>query len=187
MSVGKLKKIAARRVLGIDASTNSMAFCLYDQGEPTKWGEINFVGATVFERLADGQKKISSFSKDLEFDLIVIEAATFIQNKRTVILLSYAFGSIISALMRNGANVVEIPPITWQNYIQNKALTKDEKIEIQNLYPDKSKSWYSGKYREVRKQRTIKWVEDTFGVSLESDDVADAFGIGWAGVHKFTS
>jgi len=43
MTLASLVKSKASRVLGIDASTNSIAFCLMEDDKPLKWGKINFI------------------------------------------------------------------------------------------------------------------------------------------------
>jgi hypothetical protein len=50
MKLADLVKTKANRVLGIDASTNSVAFCLMENDKPLKWGKINFVGQDIYER-----------------------------------------------------------------------------------------------------------------------------------------
>jgi Holliday junction resolvasome RuvABC endonuclease subunit len=173
-----------RTVLGVDASTNSFAFCLYGKDGPIKWGEIDFEGKNVFERLADGQKKVLALGDELTADLIVFESAVFVQNKKTVILLAYSFGAIVSALMTTGAEIKEASPLAWQNYIGNKPLTKPEKQAIVEKTPKKSKSWYSNAFREFRKQRTMQWAKDQFGITVESDNVSDAIGLSYYAYHK---
>lgn len=179
-----IKKPDAVRVMGADCSTNSFAFSIFDNGELVQFGEINFYGNTVFERLADGQDKIRALREKLDVDYVAIESAVFVQNKKTVILLAYSFGAIIAALINSGARVVEVAPMTWQNYIGNKVLTKAEKTAIMEETPGKSKSWYSAAFRNFRKQRTAKWVADTFGYEVESDNVTDAIALGWVASHK---
>jgi len=184
-----IAKIAAQKkvntVLGIDASTNSVAFCLYDKNGPQKWGEITFQGNNVFERLSDAQRKLATQRKTLTADLIIFESAVFVQNKKTVVLLAYAFGAIVGALMKKGTRVEEIPPITWQNAIGNKALTKTEKEQIKKQYPDKSASWYSNKFRETRKQRTMDWVKKNYNIDVPNDNVSDAIAVAKVGFDKF--
>lgn len=175
------------RILGVDASTNSLGFCLFTKDGPEKWGEITFKGASVWERLSMGQKAVGLVADKLNPDLIVFESAVFVQNKKTVVLLAYAFGAIVSVLMRSGTRVEELPPITWQNAIGNKALTKTEKAKIQKQFPDKSSSWYSNKYREFRKERTRLWVKDNFDIDVKSDNVSDAIAIASVGHSKFAS
>ena len=167
-----------RRIMGIDASSNSFAYSIYQDQKLVEWGEIKFDGTSVFTRLHDGQRKLSSMSERLSVDLIVFESAVFVQNKKTVVLLAYVFGALISALMDSGADVKDIPPITWQNAIGNKALNKAEKLEIQKAHPGKSSSWYSNKYREERKDRTRQWVKKTYGLDIESDNITDAIAVG---------
>lgn len=173
-------------MLGIDASTNSLAFCLYGSDGPIKWGEIKFQGKTTWERLADGQSKMEEV-RDLGADLIVFESAVFVQNKKTVVLLAYSFGALVAAIMGDGKFVEEIPPVTWQHAIGNKPLTKDEKAQIAKDNPGKSSSWLSNKAREVRKQRTMDWVERQYGIKAENDNVSDAIAISSVGYSKFAS
>lgn len=185
----KMKKNygSVNTVLGVDASTNSFAFCLYGKDGPIKWGEIKFEGSTVFERLAYGQRSISAMKDHLKADLVVFESAIYVQNKKTVILLAYAFGAVISALINNGARIEEVSPLQWQNFIGNKALTKAEKEAIKNEFPGKSASWYSDKNRKYRKSRTTAWASDTFGIDVKSDNVSDAIGVAHYGYKTFGS
>lgn len=169
-----------KRVMGVDASSNSFAFSIFEDGQLIEWGEIEFKGDSVFKRLHDGQNKLKGLAKRLQVDLIVFESAVFVNNKKTVVLLAYTFGAVVAALMDSGADVKEVPPITWQNAIGNKALNKDEKAAIQKANPGKSKSWYSNKYREERKDRTRQWVKKTFGLEIESDNITDSIGVGYA-------
>lgn len=179
------KKTNARTVLGVDASTQSFAFCVYD-GKPVRWGEINFKGASVFERLSYAQRTITTLRQYLHADMIVFESAIYVQNKKTVILLAYAFGAIVSTLIGTDKPAVEeINPLVWQNAIGNKPLTKVEKDAIKNEFPGKSKSWYQNKSRELRKDRTRQWVSKTYGIDVESDNVSDAIAIAAVAYDKF--
>lgn len=172
-------------VLGVDASTNSFAFCLMDKDGPVRWGEIKFKGSTVFERLAYAQRNITAMKDLLAADLVVFEGAIYVQNKKTVILLAYAFGAVISALINDGAEIEEISPMEWQNYIGNKALTRTEKDDIRARTPDKSKSWYDNAFREFRKQRTNDWAKRHYGITVQSDNVSDAIGVAHYARDKF--
>ena len=172
------------RVMGADCSTQSFAFSIFDDGALVQWGEVFFVGRTVFERLADGQRKVRALKKELQIDKVVIESAVFVQNKKTVILLAYAFGAIMAALIDAGAEVQEISPLVWQRWAGNPPLTKAEKLAIVNETPSKSVSWYQTKYREFRKQRNVDNVNAKFGIHVASDNVADAISIGDWAVHS---
>lgn len=175
----------ASTVLGVDASTNSFAFCLMDKDGPIRWGEIKFKGSSVFERLAYAQRHIAAMKEHLQADIIVFEGAVYVQNKKTVILLAYAFGAIISALINDGAAIEQISPLAWQNYLGNKPLTKHEKAEIESANPGKSKSWYQNASRELRKARTMAWAKETYGIKTDSDNVSDAVGVAHYGVSQW--
>lgn len=185
--LAKSKYTNVNTVLGIDASTNSLAFCLYDEYGPVKWGEISFKGSSVFERLAYAQNVNRIIKSELQADLICFESAVYIQNKRTVILLAYSFGSIISSLMSKGTQIEDISPLVWQKEIGNNPFTKAEKEAIYKEFPNKSKSWYSNKIRDIRKERTIGWCKEMFNIDVESDNVSDAIAIAHVAYNKFGS
>jgi hypothetical protein len=181
----KKSKTKINKVLGVDASTNSLAFCQYGPNGPEKWGEIKFRGASVFERLAYAEQIVKLATDSLEYDMIVFEGAVYVQNKKTVILLAYAYGAIISSLAHKGAAVEDVNPIHWQRFIGNPPLTKDEKAVVVKDNPGKSKSWYDAKNRQTRKERTMKWAEDTFNIVVTSDNVSDAIGVAHYGYNSF--
>ena len=183
MSLADLAKPKAHKVLGIDASTNSIAFCLMNEKNPVKWGEITFEGADVYERILDAKNKIKSFKHELDMDFVVIEAAISVKSVATGMKMAYVFGAIMGELLSEGVEVVEVHPITWQSYLGNKNYTKVEKEAIKLEFPDKSDNWIKAKIRERRKQRTIDFVRN-LGIKTESDNVADAAGIAWYAVNE---
>jgi hypothetical protein len=150
---------------------------------PVKWGEINFEGADVYERILDAKRKIRSFKRELDTDFVVIEAAISVKSVATGMKMAYVFGAIMSELLDDNVEVVEVHPITWQSYLGNKNYTKAEKEAIKLEFPDKSDNWIKGKIRERRKQRTIDFVRD-LGIKTKSDNVADAAGIAWYAVNE---
>ncbi len=183
MSLAKLSKPRAHRVIGIDASTNSFAFCLMHEDKAVKWGEITFEGSDVYERILDAKNKIKAFKHTLDFDFVVIEAAISVRSVHTGMKMAYVFGAIMGELLAENVEVFEVHPITWQSYLGNKNYTKAEKDAIKSEFPDKSENWIKGKIRERRKQRTIDFVR-SLGVKTESDNVADAAGIAWYAVNE---
>ena len=77
--------------------------------------------------------------------------------------------------------VGKVSPITWQNYIGNKKISKDERAMIAVRNPGKSLSWYKTFERNLRKQRTMDFIEFQYKKTITDNDVADACGIGhWA-------
>lgn len=182
MSKSKLRYIGnPNTILAIDSSTNSMAFSLFIDRKLVQYGKINFHGNHVYERTGDANKKISQFLKDYDIDAIVIESAIYTNSQNTAISLSLVQGSILGASqMYKRAPIVSCSPVSWQNWIGNGKLKKEEKQAIRDLYGnDKSYSFYKTKEREFRKGRTIKKINIQFDTNLEDDDVADAVAIGW--------
>ena len=183
MSLAKLVKPKAHKVLGIDASTNSFAFCLMQEKVAVKWGEIVFEGSDVYERILDAKRKIKAFKHELDTDFVVMEAAISVKSVATGIKMAYVFGAIMGELLSDGVEVVEIHPITWQSYLGNKNFTKAEKQAVKDEFPGKSENWYKGRIRELRKARTITFVKG-MGIDTENDNVADAAGIAWYAINE---
>lgn len=178
-----LKKPIAGRVLGIDASTHSIAFCVFNETEPIKYGEIKFQGTDVYERIIDARKKIKALIDVFDADLVAIEAAVMVRSANTGLKMAYIFGAIIAEIIEDGKRVVEVHPITWQSFIGNKNFTKKEKDQVRIDFPGKSETWYKNKIRELRKQKTIDFFISK-NINTTSDNVADAAGVAWYVVNN---
>ena len=88
MKLAELIKTKAYRVLGIDASTNSIAFCLMENNMPIKWGKIEFVGADIYEKIYDAKCKVHAMLTELKSDYIAVEGAVLVRSPDAVIKLS---------------------------------------------------------------------------------------------------
>ena len=169
-----------KNILAIDASTNSMAFSVFSHEKLKKYGKINFHGRHVYEKAGDATRKLIPFLKDFDIDAVVIESAIYTNSQKTAINLAIVQGVIIgSSQMYFNRPVVSCSPVSWQNWIGNKVLTKAEKEEIKKENPGHSFSWYKQKEREKRKNKTINIVNIEFMTDIDDDDVADAVAIGW--------
>ena len=177
MTLANLVKTKAQRVLGIDASTNSVAFCLMENDKPLKWGKIEFIGADIFDKIYDAKIKMNAMLDELKSDYIVVEGAILVRSPDAVIKLSYVYGVVIAELMSTGASVITISPSSWQAYIGNKNPTKEEKAAIRVKNPGYADSWYKTQLRNMRKQRTVDYFNNKYKLDLTDFDVADAFGI----------
>lgn len=174
-----------KTICSIDASTNSLAFALFDAQQKTLGivGKINFVGKDTYEKVMDAGKKVKAFFDYYGgFEAIVIEHTVFMNSPKTAADLALVQGAILSAAGQSGTKIIgRVSPITWQNYIGNKRLTKEEQINIRSLNPGKSDSWYKGYERNFRKERTIKLINIIYDRKIYDNDVADSCGIGhWA-------
>lgn len=186
MSISQALKPKAPRVMGIDASTNSIAFAVLEGEKFLYCGEINLVGADVYERIVDARRKTEVLLRHFNVGFIAIEKAVMVRSATVGLKLAMVFGTIISVLADNGATVVEVFPIQWQSFIGNKNLTIKEKAQIKKDFPGKSPTWYKAKSREIRKQRTMDYFNDKYGLGITSDNVSDAMGVAWYAAKELT-
>lgn len=186
MALGKLVQQKANRVLGIDASTNSIAFCLLDDNKPVRWGKINLNGQDIYEKILDAKRKTHAMLDLLKADYIVVEGAILVRSPDAVIKLAYVYGVVISELMTTGTKVITVAPTSWQSFIGNKNPTKKDKEAFKLLNPDRSDSWIKTKLRENRKQMTVDYFNNKYGLTLSDFDVADSFGIAYYGNEVLT-
>ena len=172
-----------RTICAIDASTTSLAFALFDNKKLTTVGKIKFEGSTNYKKVMDACAKTKSFFEySGGFEAIVIEHTVFMNSPKTAADLALVQGALLGAAGLTGTKQIgTVAPITWQNYLGNKRLTKEEQIEIRAKNPGKSDSWYKSYERQIRKERTIKLIEINYDKIVNDNDVADACGIGhWA-------
>ena len=172
-------------ICAIDASTNSLAFALFDTQQKTLGtvGKINFEGKDTYEKVMDAGKKVKAFVDYYGgFEAIVIEHTVFMNSPKTAADLALVQGAILGAAGQSGTKVIgKVAPITWQNFIGNKKLSKEEQLVIRSKNPGKSASWYKNFERNFRKERTIKLIEVIYDRIIKDNDCADACGIGhWA-------
>lgn len=181
MGYEQLTKRKASRVVGIDCSTNSLAYAIFEDDKPVACGEVTFEGADVFERLNDARRKTQALvdAGILVGDYIGMESAVAVKNVQVVIKLAYVYGSVLGVLMQNKMQVNVVPPITWQSYIGNPNLKKDEKDAIKAENPGKSVTWYSNKGRSLRKERTLEFSRQFFTIPNDSDNIGDAIGVAY--------
>ena len=188
MSVAKLKKPKASRVVGIDCSTKSFAYSVFEDDKFIKAGEVIFEGSDIYERLADARRKIQPLVDDgtLAGDYVAIEGAAVINSRTTVIHLSYFYGLALGVVLQKAKNIEIVSALTWQASIGVPNLKQKEKDEIKAMYPGKSASWYKAKGREIRKQKIADWASQFTDVSGFTDNITDAIGVGWWTSEKLT-
>jgi Holliday junction resolvasome RuvABC endonuclease subunit len=182
-------EIAPKTICAIDASTNSLAFAVFNTEEKTLGGvgKINFEGKDIYEKVGDAARKTQSFlNAYMDVDAIVIEHTVFMNSPKTAADLALVQGSLLGAAAMCGIRRVgKVSPITWQNYIGNKKISKEEKMIIVSRNPGKSQAWYKAYERSLRKQRTIDFIHFQYGRSIEDNDVADACGIGHWSINNW--
>jgi hypothetical protein len=172
-----------KTICAIDASTTSLAFALFDNKKLTTVGKIKFEGNTNYKKVMDACAKTKAFLEySGGFEAIVIEHTVFMNSPKTAADLALVQGALLGAAGLTGTKIIgTVAPITWQNYLGNKRLTKEEQVNVRLKNPGKSDSWYKTYERQLRKERTMKLIEINYDKIINDNDVADACGIGhWA-------
>jgi Holliday junction resolvasome RuvABC endonuclease subunit len=189
VKLASLAKVKAGRVMGIDCSTHSLAFCVFYNRRPVRWGKIEFVGSDVFERMRDAAQKMHALAETFDVDYIVFESAILakVSNADTTIKLAMVYGVCIAELMNQGTKVVTVKPLEWQSYINNPNFTKTQKEALKKERPGMSAGWYSNEIRNRRKQKTMDYFNKKWPhLNLTDNDVGDAFGLAYFGYYKHT-
>ena len=172
-----------KTICAIDASTNSLAFALFVNNDLSSIGKIHFDGNNIYEKVMDAGKKVKAFFDIYGgFEAIVIEHTVFMNSPKTAADLALVQGAILGSAGQSGTKIIgRVSPITWQNYIGNKKISKEEQLIIRAQNPGKSVSWYKAYERMLRKERTINFININYDRTITDNDVADACGIGhWA-------
>ena len=105
---------------------------------------------------------------------------------KTVSDLALVQGALLGAAAQAGVRIAgSINPIAWQTFIGNGKLSKEEKLALRSENPSKSDSWYKTQEREIRKQKTIRFVNVQYDLNVDDNDVADAIGIGHYAFHNW--
>jgi hypothetical protein len=176
-------EVKPHKICAIDASTNSLAFSLFAGEDLESVGKISFEGNNTYEKVMDAGKKVKGFFDIYGgFEAIIIEHTVFMNSPKTAADLALVQGAILGAAGQTGTKLIgTVSPITWQNYIGNKKISKDEQLFIRSQHPGKSVSWYKTYERNIRKERTIRFINTIYDRTITDNDVADACGIGhWA-------
>lgn len=179
-----------KRAMGVDTSTTSLAYCIMevdadDCWVPIDYGKLDLLGDTIGKRCGDVNRKLYGFLREHDPTAVFIEAPVFINSKLVTIKLSKIVGAATGVVEATGRDSYEVPPMTWMNYIGNP--TRDSpafKKQLRTDNPGKTKSWYKAESRRLRKERTRQWVIDQFDITIDDDDVTDAFGLCWYGIQE---
>ena len=155
-------EIMPKTICAIDASSNSLAFALFDTEQKTLGviGKIYFEGKTIYEKVMDAGKKVKAFI-DFHggFESIVIEHTVFMNSPKTAADLALVQGAILGAAGQSGTKQIgRVSPITWQIFMGNGKISKEEQLLIRFQNPGKSDSYYKAHERMLRKERTINFI-----------------------------
>lgn len=178
MSLVGLRKVKAKKVLGIDASTASVAFCLIEDGKITKIGKMPIEGMTIYDKVKDAGTKAKALKKITNAEYIAIEQAIMVRSADAGLKIAMIVGALLTNLLDKETEVVTITPIQWQSFIGNKNFTKADKEAVKRQHPGKGDAFIKSEIRKIRKQKTMDFFKK-FGISVDDNDIGDACGIAY--------
>ena len=172
--------------IAVDASSTSMAFAIFTYEDTlSAFGKIiyNHSSKSIYDKAGTiGKKSGSTVSALIErfgVRTMIIEKPIFANSPMTASNLALTQGALVGSSFMGGIHrIVGTEPITWQSYIGNKNLNKAEKEQIKLDNPTQSANWLKVHQREIRKQRTMDYVNNRFSLDVTDNDVGDAIGIG---------
>jgi Holliday junction resolvasome RuvABC endonuclease subunit len=180
MSIAKLvNTVKSTRIISIDPSSNSLAWCVVDLSKNTfnvvANGKIDFSDkkeiGSKFKTIRSG---LHSVWEDYLFKDAVIEQSVFIQNFQSSRIISYIIGYSWGTLDEYCNTVCDVNPLIWKNRIGYKNISKQDKLEMEKQFGSKG---LQARLTRERKDRVKKIIEFKAGFSTEDDDINDAIGI----------
>ena len=168
-----------KRFVAFDCATTNTGFAVFDDHELVLYGKLYFDGNTEYEKVSSAAPQVYALLNKYPCPTAIIESSFFGTNPKIATNLAMSHGALLAGCVLAGVeNVGSVVPSQWQRGIGNALLTRDEKAAIMKEYPGKSATWYKTVSRNLRKDRTIRIVNDRFNISVGDNDVADAVGIG---------
>ena len=156
-------------ILSLDASTKSTGFAVYQDAQLKHYGCITSTSTDLFKRIHKMVDEIKPLVQEYQINKIVLEEV------RPDDIGGHSSLATHKALMYlQGA----ICMMVHDSY---------PKVTIDYLYPSEWRKCCKiktgrGVVRETVKQRDIRFVQETFGLTV-NDDIADAIGLGYAHLH----
>lgn len=180
MNIGRLvSAIKANRLLSIDPSSHSLAWCVVDldknKFDVVATGKIDFKDDkeihSKFRKIRSG---IQDIWEDYNFERAVIEQSVYIQNFQSSRIISYIIGYSWGTLDEYCRSVCDINPLIWKNKIGYKNISKDDKKAMEEQFGAKG---LQKRLTQERKDRVKRIIDDRVQFSTEDEDINDAIGI----------
>lgn len=152
------------KILALDLSTKSTGWAVYDKGQLADYGCITASSTDLIKRIQKIVSELIQVLNKYTVAKVIVEEVRpeeKIQNLQTHRALMWLQGAVAMVLHE-----------------------VDKNIKMEYLYPSEWRKLCgiktgAGVRRETVKERDIKFVNKTFGISV-NDDIADAIGIGYA-------
>lgn len=152
------------KILALDLSTKSTGWAVYDKGQLMDYGCITASSTDLIKRIQKIVSELIQVLNKYTVAKVIVEEVRpeeKIQNLQTHRALMWLQGAVAMVLHE-----------------------VDKNIKMEYLYPSEWRKLCgiktgAGVRRETVKESDIKFVNKTFGISV-NDDIADAIGIGYA-------
>ena len=178
---------APSKICSIDASTNSLAFAIFENEKLVAVGKLSFTGLDTYKKISDSVRKTRAFFEHFkDVEAVVIEHTIYLNSPKTAADLALVQGAMLGGISLNGVKTIKsINPIAWQTFLGNGRLSPQEKQLIRYDNPGRGDAWYKNKEREFRKQRTMDIIYKIYGKKIEDNDIADAIGVGHYAINNW--
>ena len=152
-------------MIALDTSTTITGYAIYFNGVLNKHNIIDLSNYNdSIYRTKQMKLRIIQLLKDLEPDIVVIEANRNNNNVKTVRLLSSIMGVVEGYCLTYDIYYEELPPSQWRKYVKDN--------EILPTHRDDLKKWSIDKVTNM-------------GISIQTDDESDAILLGQALINYY--
>lgn len=182
-----VKDLKFSRLIAIDPSSNSLAWCVLDLSSERidiiSTGKIDFSKEKeMSSKLMIINNELSKVVKDFNPDKGIIEQSVYIQNFQSSRVISYIIGFSWGVLIRSCSEVRDVNPLVWKNKIGYKNVDKKVKTEFIKQYGEKN---IQKRLKDERKERVKRIIEDKLFYSTNDSDINDALGIAlWYAIDR---
>lgn len=167
----------SKRVIGVDASTKTIAMAMVEDGHPVRMFLIPLPNGDIMTRLRSVRKRFRTVISNYRPDFCLIEAPIMVQNPQTTKHIAYVVGVIMAQCLEEGIDVSDVPPMTWKSFIGYRPIDKHTKEEMEaSLGAAEAKKEIS-RLRKRRVQDILQCRYPGLARELENNDIADALGI----------
>ena len=154
--------------LAIDASTKSTGIAVFDNSNLVYYDCFTAYSSDVITRIQNMTKRLDEVLTSYSIDTIIIEEVRPDQGEE---------------------NPKTMKALFWlQAAIAFLLHDKHPQVKIEYVYPNEWRHQCGiktgkGIFREELKKADIKFVNETYGINIQNDDIADAICIGYAFLH----
>lgn len=112
-----MHKVDRTRVLGIDPSSNSIAWTLIEGGRPVLWGKMIFYRkSNIYDKFRMLSRMMEEIIEATDPTYACVEQMISVQNPQTTRVLSYIAGAVGYELANRGIPMEDVPPMVWKSY-----------------------------------------------------------------------